>query len=124
LSDLFCPPTILESAPYAFAPGAPEFLMAIGREGRRTFIGIPIPPTPEVVRQRMVRSRETLTTAGEAIKDLPGVPEIAQKIPDGVLATIERAGAGHTADSHPQRWRVTFVSASPRDMEKRKRSVA
>lgn len=117
LSDLLCPPTILESGLHAFASGAFAFPVAVGREGGRTFVGFPIPPTPEVIRQRVVRSRETLAAAGQDIGERPGVPEISDTIPDEVMATIERSRADHPAHSHLQRWRVTFVSASPRDMD-------
>ena len=118
LSDLLCPPTILERGPSAFAPGVFDFSLAIGREGGRTFFGIPIPPTPEVIRQRIIGSREILTSQATVAHDfLPPVPEISGRIPEDVLATIEGARAGQSADSHLQRWRVTFVSASPRDMD-------
>lgn len=114
LSDLLCPPTVLDRGPFAFAPEGSTFPMVIGRENGRTFLGIPVPPTPEVVRQCIVRTHENLTFAGKALEELPRVPELSKRIPQDVLARIE--GVGTSRPAHLRRWRVTFVSASPRDM--------
>lgn len=117
LSELFCPLTILETGPYALVPGGFAFPVAIGGESGRPVIGVPIPPTPEVIRQRIAGERKILPIAGEVIAGLPDVPEVSDRIPDEVLATIERPGSSYASGSGLQRWRVTFVSASPRDMD-------
>jgi len=118
LSDLFCPPTVLATGPQAFAPGGFVFPVAIGREGGRPVIGVPVPPTPAVIRDRIAASREALAEAGtRAAADLPGPPPVAEEIPEEVLSAIERAQAGHPAQPGLRRWRVTFVSATPRDTD-------
>lgn len=118
LSDLFCPPTVLETGPQAFAPGRFVFPMAIGREGGRTVLGVPIPPTPAVIRDRIAGSLESMAEFGEkAATEMPSVPAVAEEIPLEVLSAIERARAGSPSERGLRRWRVTFVSASPRDMD-------
>jgi hypothetical protein len=116
LSVLLCPPTILETGPNAFVGAGFASLFAIGRESGRRVIGLPVPPTPEVIRQRIVVSREMLATAVPDIADLPRVPAISERIPDEVVATIQRARTGSPSERGLQRLRVTFVSASPRDL--------
>lgn len=118
LSDLFCPPTALETGPQALA--SDQFLrpITIGRAGGRTVVGVPIPPTPAVIRDRIVGSLESMAKPGEkAGTEIPSVPAVAENIPSEVLSTIERARFGSTSEHGLRRWRVTFVSASPRDMD-------
>lgn len=118
LSDLFCPPTVLATGPQAFAPSGFTFPVAVGRERGRPIIGVPVPPTPAVIRERIAASREVLAGTGErAATDLPALPPVAEEIPEEVRATIERAQEGRTGKPGLRRWRVTFVSASPRDPE-------
>ncbi|MBU0583095.1 MAG: hypothetical protein KKB66_11335 [Alphaproteobacteria bacterium] len=112
LSDIFCPPTILPAGPVAFAPGSfPGPFYALSAGGRRV-IGIAIPPTPSDVRNRLAGRR-----GAQNVKDAPAVTEIASEIPDDVQAILGRArGSGRDdAPEEIRRWRITFVSASPRD---------
>lgn len=118
LSALFCPPTVLEAGPQAFAPGRFMFPMVMGREGARTVLGVPIPPTPAVIRDRIAGSLESMAKAGDTTAiATPNVPAVAEDIPLEVLSTIERARAGTSSERGLRRWRVTFVSASPREMD-------
>jgi hypothetical protein len=118
LSDLFCPPTVRKAGPQAFAPGRPLFPMVIGREGGRAVLGFSFPPTPAVIRDRIAGSLKAMAKDGEeSAAELPAVPAVAEQIPEEVLARIERAGAAHLSGHGLRRWRVTFVSASPRDMD-------
>lgn len=116
LTDLFCPQAVLATGPQAFAPGAPAFPLAVGIAGGRPVLGVPVPPTPAAIRQRIVAAREALAKTG--IKETaaePGVPAIAERIPDDVSAAIERAQAHARSQPGLRRWRVTFVSANPVD---------
>ncbi|MGE3907159.1 MAG: DUF6615 family protein [Reyranellaceae bacterium] len=116
LSDLFCPVTILRAGPLALSPGRFPFPLTAGREGGRTVLGVPVPPTPAAIRERIVRSREAVAEAGEkAVAELTGVPAVTDQIPDEVLAVIERARVARPLDRGLRKWRVTFVSASRRD---------
>ncbi len=118
LSDLFCPPTVLEIGPQAFASG--QFLpsIATGRAGGRTVVGVPIPPTPAIIRDRIAGSLESMTEPGEqAATEIPSVPAVAAEIPSEVLSAIARVRDGSTSGQGLRRWRVTFVSASPSDMD-------
>jgi len=118
LGDLFCPHTILETGPQALAPGGFAFPVAIGRDGGRNVVGVPVPPRPAVIRDRIVACREAMTEVGEkTVTELPGVPPVAEQIPEEVLAAIERTRAGLPPERGLRRWRVTFVSASPRDFD-------
>lgn len=117
LSELFCPPTVLEVGPWGFFPERFVFPMAFGRAGGRTILGVPVPPTPSVIRGRLAGSLQAMAEGGEeAAAKLPPVPAVAE-IPDEVLARIERVSADHLLGVGLPRWRVTFVSESPREME-------
>lgn len=118
LSDLFCPPTVLELGPLAFAPDVSLIPMAIGREGGRTVLGVPVPPTPAAVRSRIAGRMETMRRGREPqAAEMPDMPVVANEIPTDVLNTIERAQAGRPSECDLDRWRVTFVSSSPREID-------
>lgn len=118
LSDLFCPPTVLGTGPQAFATGRFALPLAIGRERGRTILGVPIPPTPAVIRDRIASSLELMAGARErAATEMLSVPAVAKEIPFEVQSAIERARAGSLSERGLRRWRVTFVSASPREMD-------
>ncbi len=118
LSRLFCPSTVRETGPMAFAPGRLLFPLMIGREGGRRIAGVPIPPPPIVVRNRIADIRKALTDAGESALDkIPAVPKVVEEIPADVLAAIERAKTGQPPDGSARHWRVTFVSASSPDLD-------
>jgi hypothetical protein len=118
LINLFCPPTVLVNGPQSFAPGLLMLPMAIGREGGRTVLGTPVPPTPSVIRNRIAASVEAMAESGKtAATELSGVPAVAKQIPEDVLETISRSAIGRRPGRGLQRWRVTFVSASPREMD-------
>lgn len=118
LSDLFCPSTVIATGPQAFAPGRFVFPIAIGLQGGRTVLGMPVPPTPAVIRDRIAAGLGAIDEAEEeAAAKLPSVPAVAEEIPEDVLARVERVGAGHPLGHGLRHWRVTFVSASPRDMD-------
>ncbi|KND20192.1 hypothetical protein ADZ37_07210 [Pannonibacter phragmitetus] len=118
LSNLFCPPTVVDKGPFAFVSDRLAFRMATGRQGGRTVIGAPVPPPPSVVRDRIISNLQIMAKGGEeAIIDLPAVPTVAKQIPEEVLDRIERAGSGHASSRELRHWRVTFVSASSRDID-------
>lgn len=118
LSDLFCPPTVVGAGPLAFAPGRFMFPMVIGREGERTVLGVPIPPTPIAIRDRIARRREAMAEIrGVAVAELPAVPPVAKQIPEEVLTRIGTTEAVSPSGHRLRSWRVTFVSASPRDVD-------
>lgn len=50
LSELFCPLTILETGPQAFAPGIFMGPFFTAQVAGRTAVGVPIPPTPAEIR--------------------------------------------------------------------------
>jgi hypothetical protein len=117
LSALFYPPTVLEMGPQAFASSLSMRPTVTGREGGRNIVGVPIPPRPADIRDRICACWEEMAElTEELVADLPSVPPIAEQIPEEVLAVIERARAGYPPGRGLRRWRVTFVSASPRDL--------
>jgi hypothetical protein len=78
--------------------------------------GIPVPPDPREVRERLVACRAG-TGSAEPVLELPDVPPVADRIPGDVLAI--RRGRGELVDALPagqrlSRWRVTFISESRR----------
>ena len=111
LSEIFCPPTVLPMGPLAFVPGgAPVPLYPVVSGGRR-IMGVAIPPSPAEVRNRLADRFHR--RAG--IHDVPSVPEVSETIPDDVMALLSRVGEKGTHDEtlSVNRWRITFVSASP-----------
>lgn len=48
---------------------------------------------------------------------MPVVPELSETIPDYIMVAISRGRTGATAVEGLRRWRVTFVSSSPRDLD-------
>tara|TARA_B100000614_G_C14503267_1_gene475548 strand:+ start:284 stop:1234 length:951 start_codon:yes stop_codon:yes gene_type:complete len=117
LTELFCPPTILAIGPQALLSGDFDVPIAMGREEGRPISGIYIPPTPAAIRERIVASREAMVKTGDmAFAVLPDVPEVADRIPAEVQAVIERRRDGGLEEGGLPRWRITFVSSSPRDI--------
>lgn len=118
LEDLFCPPTILELGPLAFAREIPFILLTTARKGTRVVTGVPVPPQPSAIRDRIAYIRDAqaegqLQLAGE----LPLIPEVSTAIPEEVLSAIGRRRTGAPSEAGLSRWRVTFVSSSPRDID-------
>jgi hypothetical protein len=121
MSDLFCPPTLLRAGPFALAPGMFPMPVYTAREAGRPVFGVPIPPTPQNVRNRLAERRGTdiEATGGTQIDGLPEVPAVAESIPDDVQAILRRSRETvEGAPSEPlRRWRITFVSVSPREAD-------
>jgi hypothetical protein len=101
LSALFCPPTLLPPMPVAFA-------------GRMPFQTI-IPPTPEIVQQRVLGIANSGLQGSEPLRR---VPPVSKEIPDEIQAVIRLREERGPLPSHGLKfWRATFLSSSPRDME-------
>lgn len=117
LRSLFCPPSILEAGPYAFAQEF-AFPIVVARRAGQSVIGIPIPPTPKEIRQRIVDVRAAMVQAHHELTALPDVPAVSHRIPDDLLPMLEpSARARAPAAKGLKLWRVTFVSAGPRDFD-------
>lgn len=125
LSDLFCPSTLLQMGPFGLAAGFPRmvYIMTSGRQ--RGLAGFPIPPTPQQVRDRLSEVRrgsiKTAAEDSEQISSMPEVPAIATAIPEDVRAVLR--GSEEIKEEAVQRkplrrWRITFVSASPREIDR------
>ncbi len=120
LSDLFCPSVLLPAPP--FAPGISGELwrgaMERIRDGR---LGVPIPPTPQDVRKRLAGALTALPKNAVGMPDHPRqpVPDVAVEIPADVQNVIHRARDGKKSEPRVSldRWRVTYLSGSPRDDE-------
>ncbi|MBX3497519.1 MAG: hypothetical protein KF769_14885 [Parvibaculum sp.] len=117
LSDLFCPPSILPLGPFAFAPKRTWMPLYISRNKGRETVGMPIPPRPQEIRERLVelRAHFDLSSGSHFAGEFPEVPKVGDVIPDDVQAILDRRDHG---DFQPLadnlcRWRVTFISASP-----------
>jgi hypothetical protein len=115
MHELFCPPTIL-GHDAVISPGF-AYIFTVRRNGGQPVIGIPAPPTPTRIRERILESRRTFTDSEKDFTDLPSVPEISKRIPEEVLTAIKRDGHRLPSDPPLRRWRVTFVSASPSDRD-------
>lgn len=108
LSALFCPSTIAPVQPFAFAPGPTSLPMYLGVSAGRRVLGIPVPPTPADVRTRILDLAATSSESGS-----PDVPEVSNHVPDDVQAVLSKAEEGAGSASRLNRWRLTFVSATP-----------
>lgn len=117
LSDLFCPSTVLPMPIMARGPGGIPIHLLISRAG----LGIPQPPRPKDIRQRLVDRRFGLVSSVEVsaqhLAKLPEVPAVADSIPDDVRTIINRAREGFDdRKSRPlKHWRITFISANPKE---------
>lgn len=107
-SALFCPSRVQQLPPFAFAPrNAAEFFLVSSAEG----IGVPMPPTPDDVRERVVTMQDE--AIGQADGDLPPVPVVADRIPEDVQELLGKRDADGI--NRLKRWRVTFVSSETVD---------
>ena len=117
LTDLFCPPLLRTMPAMGFSPGRPFGPFFMISDGRRPLVGLPLPPRPEDVRQRLVqvRSRVREVSASTIISNLAEIPPLAREIPRDVLRRIEGGRRLLEAEepSGLDRWRVTFVSDEP-----------
>jgi hypothetical protein len=123
LSDLFCPSRVAPTPPTALAhPGVPTPMVLSFADGRPV-LGLPIPPLPEDIRQRLIERRERLTGIEGPLPPeyakFPEVPEVSATIPPDIQRTIDRhfgrSGDDTEGEAHRSRWRVTFVSFRPID---------
>ena len=78
-------------------------------------MGRPIPPTPQIVRDRLAAAVQR-EAKGIGL-DLPGVPEVASEIPDDIRRVIALRDRDMPVVAGLDRWRITFVSESPYDLE-------
>lgn len=118
LSALFCPATIAPLPASAFAPGAVSSPMYLGVSAGRRVLGVAMAPTPVSVRARVLdlRSAALPESAGPAEQPdgtLRDVPEVSDRIPDDVQDVLNRREEGAGPTPGLNRWRLTFVSASP-----------
>jgi Family of unknown function (DUF6615) len=116
MADLFCPPSVLPTGPLAFAPrhGMAFLASGLSAAGIPT-IGVPMPPTPHMVRTRLAEAVAALTPILQEppAEAAPQVPEITNEMPDEVAKAL-----GDYSPRKPsplKHWRVTFVSANPPD---------
>lgn len=115
LSTLFCPPRFLSVRPFALSPAAfpTEFYIS----GGRSVVGSQIPPTPDDVRERLIRLRETAAAVqhvkerDQVIDPLPIIPEVSNRVPDDIQAVLRR-GSEVSGKCGLNRWRLTFISDS------------
>lgn len=115
LAFLFCPPTILVGGALARS-GVFDLPVALVLDDQgRPDLGVPVPPTPKTIRQRIVRLQESLAIADvDEMATLPEVPPVSEDIPEDVRNAIGGRRAKAWSEARPERWRMTFVSASPR----------
>lgn len=120
LADLFCPMSIAPRPPQAFLGSSDEpFYFGVAR-GRRQ-IGSAMPPTPDLVRERLVAIRDALqlnllTEAASIVAELPPVPEVSDNIPDHIRRLMNGTDGDEQVPGR-SRWRLVFRSASPPDDE-------
>ena len=108
LSDLFCPESIIAPRPQAFSGVERPFYLMTQTRG---MLGMPTPPSPNTIRQRVKRIRETLFDGLE----LPKVPSVGTSIPPEVtqLLSHRRLPTGE----FPSRIRAVFISRDERRWE-------
>lgn len=124
LSDLFCPSTLLQMGPFGLAADFPR-MVYIMPSGRQRGLGFPIPPTPQQVRDRLSEIRrggvKIMAEDSEPISGMLEVPAVATSIPEDVRTVLHRPE--ETTEETAQRkslrrWRITFVSSSPREIDR------
>ncbi len=108
LTCLFCPSTLWRVGPLAFSPGRLIYFAMGGALGRG--VGIPLPPTPHQIRDRIAAHRE----ADDTLLELPPVPHVGETIPDYVQDIIGRRGrySAEGEAASPSRRRIVFLSRS------------
>ncbi|WP_420712665.1 DUF6615 family protein [Ancylobacter sp. SL191] len=119
LTDLFCPPTVCPVGPVAFAPGMFPIPMYVSTATGRPVLGVPIPPTPRDIRDRIANRRKGDLAWTSEMQDttVPEVPRVSETIPDDVKAIIARRVDGAVGAPEPlNRWRMTFITTIPRDV--------
>lgn len=119
LSLLFCPSVTHPLSPSAYLGTSPVVFL-VQQIGGRPSLGVPMPPDPHTVRQRVqlisdmaARDLASVTkspTAEGAFVTLDEVPQVAKHIPDYVQGIIEKRGRRSEADRPLDRWRLTFLS--------------
>lgn len=120
LSSLFCPEVIYPTQPSAFAGSSVSFAVSQDDRGR-PFVGIPIPPDPHTVRDRLVqiskatRVRTDFDEASVGTREKPGVPEVSYSIPEEIEELLESRGTRGLVSRPLDRWRLTFMSTRSPD---------
>ena len=116
LTRLFCPSNILPIRPMSFAGSMPAILSF--HKGHTT-AGQPIPPRPDQIRERIVREQNRvleLFPNEDVDFSLPEVPPVHNTIPDSIQRVLDNSQSpGSFERERLPFWRVTFVSATPRD---------
>lgn len=103
LSSLFCPENFVPLGPMAYS-GSGSRLVVLNRNG----IGVPIPPNPAAIRNRLIEVRRE-SMSSELVSAEPDVPEVSDVIPREIIDLIEERG--HRKKSERlNRWRITFIS--------------
>ena len=116
LSKLLCPQEVLRAGPFAFVPQVNGYLLAAGNERGRQVLGIPIPPTPRAVRNRIALIRADMMESG-VDSELPEVPHVTTEIPKDMWPILDGAGDDWELDKGLRHIRVTFVSSNPRETD-------
>ncbi|WIG49932.1 MAG: hypothetical protein OJF48_000849 [Afipia sp.] len=101
LSSLFCPENLVLLDPMAYFSSS---VVVLNRNG----IGVPIPPSPDVIRDRLIQIRRQ-SSSSELILGELDIPEISEVIPREIMDLIEARGDRRKLEKL-NRWRVTFVS--------------
>lgn len=122
LSSLFCPPNSLPLPPTAYAGRLPTVFWMQDLDGR-PHLGVPMPPAPATIRDRVAAIREareanagriaeTETAPEGAYAELPEVPPVSKSIPQDIVEVLEGRGRSSDSEAHLDRWRLTFISTT------------
>ncbi len=114
LTDIFCPSNLRPLGLMAFAgrytiPTALSF-----GPGGPTF-GVPLPPRPDQVRNRLLDIRKKVSEVGDRAIDLPRIPDLGLVPPDLRYLVEELDWDGTTYSKGLDHWRLTFFSYNPTD---------
>ncbi len=118
LSALLCSSAIRPILPYALS-AADETMgpFVIRFSGGQRVVGIPLPPTPEIVRETLVRqhsasidARETTETQRQELT--PEVPPVGA-IPDDIRRLLETRGSETPREENRAMWRVDLRLVKP-----------
>jgi len=120
LSSLFCPSSALPMSPAAYVGRRPTLLLVQNLDGR-PYLGIPIPPDPVTIRDRVAIIREAREASldkvagahiasDDAYTDWPEVPQVSNVIPKDIEEVLE--SRGRSPATRLNRWRLTFISTT------------
>jgi hypothetical protein len=119
LTAIFCPSTLREVGPFAYAGSQYSMPAMISFGGGLPSLGIPQLPTPETIRDRILGMIQfSSRPIDDSYSPTKPTVEVASEIPDDVLQLLEqRSALAESAVRIGPRWRIVFMSSEPNKTE-------